>query len=107
MARLERAEPRVGLRLEIGRASSLEEADPPPGSELFKENDLASESRRERILDGDRYGGEEGNTHFPEGWSDDKIMKKISDVATDPSLTWVQRTGRLGAEYVRGGGPVR
>lgn len=51
---------------------------------------LASTSRRSHILEGHRYGGEAGNTWFPRGWSDDKIIHQISDVATDPSLTWVQ-----------------
>ncbi|WP_238998446.1 EndoU domain-containing protein, partial [Nocardioides limicola] len=69
--------------------------------------DLASASRRSHILDGHRYGGEAGNTWFPKGWSDDKIMHSVSDIATDPSLTWVQQTGRAGAEFTRGGAPVR
>ncbi|MBW9215130.1 EndoU domain-containing protein [Mumia sp. zg.B53] len=69
--------------------------------------DLASASRRSHILDGHRYGGEAGNTWFPKGWSDDKIMHSISDIATDPSLNWVQQTGRAGAAVTRGGSPVR
>lgn len=69
--------------------------------------DLASASRRSHILDGHRYGGEAGNTWFPKGWSDDKIMHSVSDIATDPSLTWVQQTGRAGAAFTRGGAPVR
>jgi len=69
--------------------------------------DLASASRRSHILDGHRYGGVAGNTWFPKGWSDDKIMNSVSDIATDPSLTWVQQTGRAGAAVTRGGAPVR
>lgn len=69
--------------------------------------DLASASRRSHILDGHRYGGEAGNTWFPKGWSDDKIMHSVSDIATDPSLNWVQQTGRAGAAFTRGGAPVR
>ncbi|MCR6688583.1 EndoU domain-containing protein [Cellulomonas sp.] len=68
--------------------------------------DLASASRRSHILDGHRYGGEAGNTWFPKGWSDGKIMQSISDIATDPSLTWVQQTGPAGAAFTRGGAPV-
>lgn len=34
-------------------------------------------------------------------------MNEISDIATDPSLTWVQQTGRAGADYTRLGDPVR
>jgi len=68
---------------------------------------LALASRRSHILGGHRYGGEVGNTWFPKGWSDDKIMHSVSDIATDPSLTWVQQTGRTGAAFTRGGAPVR
>jgi hypothetical protein len=69
--------------------------------------DLASASRRSHILDGHRYGGKAGNTWFPKGWSVDKIMHSVSDIATDPSLTWAQQTGRAGAAFTRGGAPVR
>lgn len=62
--------------------------------------DLASASRRSHILDGEvRPNGSFGGGHrpgtgfpnkseFPRGWSDDKIMHSISDIATDPSLIW-------------------
>ncbi len=62
--------------------------------------DLASASRRSHILNGEvRPNGSFGGGHrpgtgfpnkseFPAGWSDDKIMHSISDVATDPSLIW-------------------
>ncbi|WP_442880294.1 EndoU domain-containing protein [Arthrobacter sp. S2(2024)] len=52
-------------------------------------------------------GGEAGNTWFPHSWSDDKIMHEVSDIATDPSLTWVQQTGSLGADFTRAGDPVK
>lgn len=29
-------------------------------------------------------------------------MHSVSDIATDPSLTWVQQTGRAGAAFTRG-----
>ncbi len=56
--------------------------------------DLASPQRRTHILDGDatggghRWPGAPDKTPFPQGWSDDQIMHHVSDVATDPSLTW-------------------
>lgn len=62
--------------------------------------DLASASRRSHVLDGEvRPSGSFGGGHrpgtgfpnkseFPAGWSDDRIMHSISDVATDPSLIW-------------------
>lgn len=51
--------------------------------------------------------GEPGNTLFPSDWSAAKIMNGVSDVSTDPANTWVQQTGRLGAEFTRAGDPVR
>lgn len=62
--------------------------------------DLASPARRSHILDGEVRpngtigGGHRGGTgypnksEFPTSWSDDQIMHSISDIATDPSLTW-------------------
>jgi hypothetical protein len=55
--------------------------------------DLASPARRTHILDGDATGGGHlwpGNpdkSPFPQGWSGDKIMHEISDIATDP-VAW-------------------
>jgi EndoU nuclease-like protein len=75
--------------------------------------DLASASRRTHILDGEvrpngSFGGGHrpgtgfpGKSEFPHGWSDDRIMHEISDIATDPSLTW--RAGnRPGDFFVNG-----
>lgn len=36
-----------------------------------------------------------------------KIMHAVSDIATDPSINWVQQTGRAGSAFTRGGTPVR
>ena len=53
---------------------------------------VVSASRRVHILDGDRTGGGHrpgrgvpGKSEFPPGWSDDKIIEAIEDVANDPS----------------------
>ena len=75
--------------------------------------DLASASRRSHILDGEvrpngTFGGGHrpgtgfpGKSEFPAGWSDDRIMHEISDIATDPSLVW--RAGnRPGDFFVNG-----
>ena len=69
--------------------------------------DLASPQRRRHILDGDATGGghrpgtgHPGKSEFPTGWSDDKIMHEISDIATDPSLT--STTGRGGRTVTNG-----
>jgi RHS repeat-associated protein len=56
-----------------GCTPSVDEPGPPPGNEFFKGNNLASESRSTHIGDGHRFGGEEGNPHFPEDWSDEKL----------------------------------
>lgn len=70
---------------------------------------LASKSRTSHILDGDvRSDGSFGGGHrpgtgfpdkseFPAGWSDDRIMHEISDVATDPSISW--RPGRGSSDW--------
>jgi filamentous hemagglutinin len=34
-------------------------------------------------------------------------MHNISDIATDPDLTWKQSSGPLGAEFTKKGNPVR
>ncbi len=68
---------------------------------------LASKSRTSHILDGHMPPGEAGNTLFPSSWSPGQIMHNVSDIATDPSLTWVQQTGKLGADFTKNGAPVR
>lgn len=69
--------------------------------------DLASLQRREHILDGDATGGghrpgtgKPGKSEFPQGWSDDKIMHEISDIATDPN--YISRVGRGGRKITDG-----
>ncbi|MWV31336.1 EndoU domain-containing protein [Rathayibacter iranicus] len=60
---------------------------------------LASPERTRHILDGEpgtnggghRFPGGKGKSLFPREWSDEKIMHEISDVATDPSLTWTEK----------------
>lgn len=68
---------------------------------------LASESRTTHILNGHLPPGEAGNTLIPSSRSPGQIMHNISDIATDPNLTWVQQTGKLGAEVTKNGASVR
>ncbi|MEO8899917.1 MAG: RHS repeat-associated core domain-containing protein [Polyangiaceae bacterium] len=74
---------------------------------------LASPERTVHILYGDAYGGGhlwpglQGKTPFPEDWAATALMERISDVATDPSLNWVQQTGPQGSLFTRGGDPAR
>lgn len=71
-----------------------------------------SDSSIIHILDGDATGGghlwpgEPGKTPFPETWDRDTIMHHVSDVATDPSLTWAQQNGVRGTLLTRAGNPA-
>lgn len=55
---------------------------------------LASPKKTQHLLYGDETGGghlwpgKPGKSIFPEKWSADKVMHEISDIVTDPSLTW-------------------
>ena len=83
---------------------------PKSGDELVN---LASSQRTQHILKGDATGGGhlwpglQGKTPFPKNWSSEKIMHEISDIATDPNLTWKQITGKPGAQFTKSGKPVR
>ncbi|HEU5001761.1 MAG TPA: DUF6531 domain-containing protein [Actinomycetota bacterium] len=68
---------------------------------------LASKAQTEHIIKGHMPPGEPGNTLFPNEWSSGQILHNTSDIATDPSLSWQQETGRPGAESTRSGTPVR
>lgn len=64
---------------------------------------LANSQRTMHILYGESiksgghmWPGNPGKTVFPKGWSADKIMHEISDIATDPKLKWVPQTGNGG-----------
>ena len=39
--------------------------------------------------------------------SEEKILRNVSDIATDPKLTWVQQTGVKGSLYTKKGEPAR
>ena len=44
--------------------------------------------RKDHILNRHRAGaGKAGKTEFPSGWSDDRILHQVSDIATDPNAT--------------------
>lgn len=34
-------------------------------------------------------------------------MRNVSDVATDPSASWTQQSGKKGARFTKNGDPVR
>ena len=64
--------------------------------------DLTTPKRRNHILNGDKTGGGH-RSEFPAGWSDDRIMHEISDIATAPGVPW--RAGKFKGQriYMRGG----
>jgi hypothetical protein len=72
-------------------------------------------ARRRHILDGDATGGGhrpgtgiKGESEFPAGWSDDKIIREIESVANDPASTrTVQPNGRIRVEGIRDGLGIR
>lgn len=58
---------------------------------------LASDYRTRHILYGDSgkpgsynhlFPGGDDKSVFPEGWTPDRIMHEVSDVVTDPGVTW-------------------
>jgi len=65
---------------------------PQPRPQATTPPNLVDDRGRDHILDGDETGGGHragtgapGKSEFPPGWSDDRILGEISDVATDPS----------------------
>lgn len=74
-----------------------------------------SPDRRIHILSGDKTSGGHrrgtgipGKTEFPTGWSDDKIVDAIDDVANDPKAKREQRAdGRTVIEGTRDGVDIR
>lgn len=93
------------------------------GASVAKSGDyinLASQSRTSHIIAGDTTGGRHAwfgsgksfingltgsKSMFPIGWSNSKIMHRVSEVVI--SNPWVQQTGRAGAMFTRSGQPVR
>ncbi|MBQ9724991.1 MAG: EndoU domain-containing protein, partial [Neisseriaceae bacterium] len=79
---------------------------------------LISDERINHILYGDKVGNGgghkfgiyrvfNGKSKFPITWSEEKIIHNVSDIATDPKLTWVQQTGSKGNLYTNKGMPSR
>lgn len=53
------------------------------------------------------WPGALNKTPFPKGWSTNKIMHCISDIATDPNSIWKQQRGKLGQQFTKNGIPAR
>jgi RHS repeat-associated protein len=80
---------------------------------------LATPAARSHILEGEarpngtfagghRPGtGFPGKSEFPSGWSDDRIIHEISDVATDPASRAIQQGSRTIVTGTRGGVTIR
>ncbi|MFL5961695.1 MAG: EndoU domain-containing protein [Gaiellaceae bacterium] len=81
--------------------------------------DLTTPAARSQILEGEarsngtfaeghRPGtGFPGKSDFPSGWSDDRIIHEIFDVATDPASTAVQQGSRTIVTGTRSGVTIR
>ena len=74
---------------------------------------LASPKRTQHILYGDRTGGghlfpaKPNKSEFPRLWSGDKTMHNISDIATDPNISWNFSRGKMGSAITNRGHPTR
>ncbi|MCW3111006.1 MAG: Rhs family protein [Segetibacter sp.] len=74
---------------------------------------LASQQRTRHILLGDLTGGGRlwpgynGKTPFPQSWDGQKIMEYVSDIATDPKISWKQIRGKIGEQITKRGLPIR
>ncbi|MGV1761854.1 EndoU domain-containing protein [Rhizobium sp. A22-96] len=103
-----------------GRGSSetiideIASSNAPPVKPLVNPaTNLASEARTNHILYGDGpnsgghlWPGQPGKTVFPKSWNADKVMSTISDIATDPALSWKPQTGS-GGLFTKSGKPAR
>lgn len=109
----------VGEGTGVGRGSNGTLIDeitgsmPPVKPLVNPATNLASEARANHILYGDGPGsgghlwpGQPGKTAFPASWNADKVMSTISDIATDPALSWKPQTGN-GGLYTKSGKPAR
>lgn len=93
---LQKAEPHKGAHGSDGPQAS----PPSPNRQNVKGTTDSSSTidrkARTHILDGDgptsgghRFGtGIPGKSEFPKGWSDEKIVKVVSDIAKDPETQW-------------------
>lgn len=87
---------------------------PTPPSAGTEWANLVSPKRAHHILYGESptsgghmYPGNPGKSIFPRDWGPSKILHYISDLATDPKLTWTQQTGPKGSWYTKAGNPAR
>jgi hypothetical protein len=96
------------------------DAAPPAGGESAEpapERITVSPDRRRYILDGDGPGkggghrpglGKDNKTEFPRGWTDDKIIEEVEDVANDPnSRKKLEDDGRTVISGTREGVDIR
>ena len=101
----------VATPADTPKIGTVVEAKPPadarPDLEPGPEGVVVSDGRREHILTGDDTGGGHrpgqnvpGKSEFPPGWSDDRIIDAIKEVANDPASS--RGPGRLGRILVNG-----
>jgi hypothetical protein len=80
---------------------------PGAGTKGEEKPNLLTPEDAKHVLDSDENGGghrsgqgKPGKTEFPPGWSDEKILGEISDVATDPGSK--VKPGRGGMQVIEG-----
>ncbi|MFN7141472.1 MAG: RHS repeat-associated core domain-containing protein [Limisphaerales bacterium] len=74
-----------------------------PGNSLTKIDNYVDLTghRKDHILNRHRAGtGKPGKTEFPAGWSDDRILHQVSDVASDPNA--IRGVGKYDSPYAIG-----
>ena len=101
-------------RLNAARQAPGASRTPPTANAVDNVSTLASPERTRHILHGEASGGGHlwpglsGKTPFPREWSAARVMREISDVATDPASRVVARHGRRTVlESTRGGVKIR
>ena len=55
---------------------------------------------------GHMWPGNPGKSVFPKNWNAENIMHMISDIATDPNLSWISQTGN-GGSFTKSGRPAK
>jgi len=81
-----------GMRSPAGKAAAPNE---------LEDLNLTDAGGRQHILEGDASGGGHGagrgvsgKSEFPADWSDQRVLNEVSDIATDPKLTWTPPDSR-------------
>lgn len=101
---------RAAKEAKVSEGKVTEKASPLPGSRNLSVDPKAST----HILEGDASGGGHrpgtgvpGKSEFPSGWSDEKILQKVTDVANDPNSKITTQGSTTLIEGTRDGVDIR